>query len=492
SFVTANVRGNDSDPDTSDVLSVVGLNTAGTLGTVTDNGNGTFTYDPNGAFDYLEAGQTATDTFSYTIDDGNGGTDTATVTIRIDGANDAPVANPDAAGVNEGGAVNIDLGGNDTDADDGIDPASISIVSGPSNGTLVINTDGTVDYTHNGSETTTDGFTYRINDLSGTNSNVATVDIAVNPQNDAPVAGDDAYSTKNDTTLTVNITDGVQANDSDAENDPLDTTVVAGPANGTVTLNANGSFTYTPNAGFFGTDSLTYKANDGAINSNDATVTIEVKLNTLPPTVDVEPDPEPEEEEKATEDPAPTTTTPPTVDPDPPPNITPTPPAVDARGDDGPPRILVVDEVEQEEDEPSNLLQDFGKPDIRDPRYLTPPQQGLEIITKLNQQITLFGAYEFFEQLDSLEDLMNSQTVMANVTAGSAGVISLGLSAGYAFVTIRAGTLVTSLLTSMPAWRVVDPLPVLAYLNDEDDDDLDAAEKNETLESIVAGAGIKA
>ncbi len=77
------------------MLSVAGINTTGTLGLVTDNGDGTFNYDPNGQFESLAVGETATDTFTYTITDGNGGTDTATVTITINGRNDTPVANND-------------------------------------------------------------------------------------------------------------------------------------------------------------------------------------------------------------------------------------------------------------------------------------------------------------------------------------------------------------------------------------------------------------
>ena len=83
---------NDSDPDTSDVLTVSSLDTSGTLGTVTWNADGSFTYDPNGQFESLAAGETATDSFTYTVSDGNGGADTATVTITINGANDTPLA----------------------------------------------------------------------------------------------------------------------------------------------------------------------------------------------------------------------------------------------------------------------------------------------------------------------------------------------------------------------------------------------------------------
>src|SRR5204863_423622 len=69
---------------------------------------------------------------------------------------------------------------------------------------------------------------------------------------------------------------GVLGNDSDIEGDPLTAIVVAAPSNGTLTLNADGSFTYTPNANFNGVDFFTYKANDGSANSNVATVTITV------------------------------------------------------------------------------------------------------------------------------------------------------------------------------------------------------------------------
>ena len=87
-FTTGNVLGNDSDPD-GDPLTVSDLDTTNTLGTVTSNSDGTFDYDPNGQFDDLSAGETATDRFTYTVSDGKGGTDTATVTINILGQTDA-------------------------------------------------------------------------------------------------------------------------------------------------------------------------------------------------------------------------------------------------------------------------------------------------------------------------------------------------------------------------------------------------------------------
>ncbi len=93
--------------------------------------------------------------------------------------------------------------------------------------------------------------------------------------NAAPVAVDDAYSMDEDMVLT-QAAPGVLANDTDAETDPLTAVLVTGPAHGTLTLNADGSFTYTPDADWFGPDTFTYKANDGISDSNVATVTITV------------------------------------------------------------------------------------------------------------------------------------------------------------------------------------------------------------------------
>ncbi|MGL5083095.1 MAG: Ig-like domain-containing protein [Microcoleaceae cyanobacterium] len=116
-FVTGNVLNNDSDPD-GDSLNIVSIDTTGTLGTVTDNGDGTFTYNPNGQFEALNDGQTATDSFSYTINDGNGGTDTATVTVTIDGVSDAVVISGTRNNDNLQGTSGQDLifgnNGNDT------------------------------------------------------------------------------------------------------------------------------------------------------------------------------------------------------------------------------------------------------------------------------------------------------------------------------------------------------------------------------------------
>ena len=109
-----------------------------------------------------------------------------------------------------------------------------------------------------------------------------TVSIAVAAINDLPVANADAYATNEDTLLTVNAP-GVLANDTDADGNPLDAILVSGPSHGTLTLQANGSFTYTPAANFSGADAFSYKANDGSGDSNVATVSIAIAaINDLP------------------------------------------------------------------------------------------------------------------------------------------------------------------------------------------------------------------
>jgi VCBS repeat-containing protein len=82
---------NDSDADVADILTVTNIDTTGTTGTVSYNSDGSFSYDPDGNFESLGVSDTAADTFSYTVSDGKGGSDTAVVTITVNGANDEPV-----------------------------------------------------------------------------------------------------------------------------------------------------------------------------------------------------------------------------------------------------------------------------------------------------------------------------------------------------------------------------------------------------------------
>jgi VCBS repeat-containing protein len=171
----------------------------------------------------------------------------------------------------------------DNDSDPEGDTLTAVVESGPAHGTLTLNADGSFRYTPAPNFNGADSFTYRASD-GGASSNLATVDLTVTAANDVPAATDDAYSTAEDTQLTVDAP-GVLANDSDADGDALSAVVGSGLAHGTLTLNANGSFAYTPAANFNGADSFTYRASDGSATSNLATVSITVSSVNDAPTV---------------------------------------------------------------------------------------------------------------------------------------------------------------------------------------------------------------
>ena len=113
------VLANDRDLDAGDTITVVSVDTSRALGRVVLNSDGTLSYSPDGKFEAMHSGQTATDTFSYTIRDRAGLTSTATVTVTIQGNNDGPVAVSDFTTVVADGSVTIAPLANDTDPDAG-------------------------------------------------------------------------------------------------------------------------------------------------------------------------------------------------------------------------------------------------------------------------------------------------------------------------------------------------------------------------------------
>jgi VCBS repeat-containing protein len=261
------VLGNDSYPDGFGSLTVVRGPSHGGL---TQNPDGSFTCTPDPNF----CGQ---DSFVYRLCDTDGDCDEATVTIHVTCVNDAPVAQDDSYTTDEDTPLLVPapgILGNDYDVD-GNELLTSVLVSGPAHGTLTLNSDGSFTYTPAENFCGEDSFTYKAYD-GELYSNVATVTIHVTCVNDAPVAQDDSYTTDEDTPLLVPAP-GVLGNDYDVDGNELLTSVlVSGPAHGTLTLNSDGSFTYTPAENFCGEDSFTYKAYDGELYSNVATVTINV------------------------------------------------------------------------------------------------------------------------------------------------------------------------------------------------------------------------
>ena len=209
-----------------------------------------------------------TDTFTFTVNDGTLDSNIATVTIIVAPINDAPVAEDQTVNTDEDTPVAITLTADDVDGD------PLTWINGdPAHGTLT-GTAPNLSYAPDADWFGTDTFTFTVND--GTlDSNIATVTILVAPVNDAPVAVDDAYSMNANTALTVEAP-GILENDIDIEDDPLTVVLVTDVAHGTLALEADGSFVYTPEVNFTGLVTFTYMANDGMYDSNIATVTIQV------------------------------------------------------------------------------------------------------------------------------------------------------------------------------------------------------------------------
>lgn len=192
--------------------------------------------------------------------------------------NQPPVASGQSVTVVEDTPALVTLSATDPDGD----PLTYTIVTAPTRGTLT-GTAPSLTYRPNDNYAGSDSFTFRANDGQA-NSNPATVTLTVQAVNDVPVATGESYSVQGGTTLTVN-TPGVLANDTDVEGNALVAQLASGPTHGSLTLNANGSFTYTPSPGYVGPDAFTYAASDGVASSTAATVNVTVTA--APPPVSV-------------------------------------------------------------------------------------------------------------------------------------------------------------------------------------------------------------
>ena len=189
------------------------------------------------------------------------------MSLTVSPVNDAPIAGDDSFTIDEDYSLAAGVLSNSVDVDD--DPLTVSLVDGPSHGTLTLDPDGSFTYTPAANYNGDDSFTYTASDGTAT-SNTATITITITPVNDAPVADNDSYSIGEDSTLTGD----VLSNDVDVDGDTVTATVLTGPAHGTLTLNPDGSFLYAPTTNYNGVDSFTYSGDGRLATSNTALVTI--------------------------------------------------------------------------------------------------------------------------------------------------------------------------------------------------------------------------
>ena len=249
-----------------------------------------------------ETPSTSTRTISFVVNDGTDSSSAVTRTVTVAAVNDAPMAVADSVSVAEGGIATTLTGGassvlaNDTDAEN--DALSALLVTGPAHGTLTLNANGTFSYTHDGSETTTDSFTYKPNDGTA-DGNPVTVAITVAPVNDAPVnTVPGVQVSAEDTALVFSTGHGNQLaiTDMDAGGGQLNATLSV--TNGTLTLagtagltfntgdgtadstlvftgtladinTALSTLTYLPAANYHGGAVLTLTASDGTLTDSD-------------------------------------------------------------------------------------------------------------------------------------------------------------------------------------------------------------------------------
>jgi M6 family metalloprotease-like protein len=232
-----------------------------------------FEVDATGSSTTHAYGATGTYTAALRVTDPGGLSDLDTVEITITG-NGGPNAVDDSATTDEDTAVDVAVLANDTDPEGG--ELTVVSASQPAHGTTAVNPDGTVTYTPDPNFAGTDTFSYTVRDDGGLEDS-AIVTVTVNEVNDQPVAADDAYETARDTTLEVTAP-GVLGNDTDVDGDDLTASgPTAGPFEGTVVVNGDGSFTYTPEPGYTGTDQFAYEVSDGRGGTGSATVVITVR-----------------------------------------------------------------------------------------------------------------------------------------------------------------------------------------------------------------------
>lgn len=265
--ISGNVGSNDSDVDDSELLFTL----------ISAPSQGTLVLFPNGIFNYTPAlDDSGVYTAVYEVSDAYGGVDQATITFVVVGVNDALEALNDSFTMSEDGVLNGNVALNDSDPDGDI--LTYTLLTQPSSGNIVFNSNGTFTYTPVLNYFGTQSLSVQVCDAPNS-CEITSLIIQVTAVNDAPVAQNDNFTMQEDAVLNGN----VAANDSDVDSAVLTFTITQAPASGNIALNANGSFVYTPIANFNGTVFFNYQVCDGGNLCATATANIVVNaVNDLP------------------------------------------------------------------------------------------------------------------------------------------------------------------------------------------------------------------
>lgn len=475
-----------------------------------------FTQDDidNGRVSYRHDGsETTFDQINLQVTDGSSPPLVTTMNIVIDPVNDLPVAQDHVHAINEDTVLTGDTSIAAVDSEG--DVLTYQLVSGPSNAdTFSLMPDGSFTYAPQENYFGTDSFTYQINDGTGV-SNVAQVVINIANVNDVPQGQTDFYVASMFEDL--QIIGGLLSNDHDLDGDPLEAVLISGPTQGSILLSRDGSFIYTPKPGFVGADSFVYMPTDGVVSGTPTTVTIIVEgASNQISTGDDENDPINVDNNDGSENEGSGNTIEEVIN-----DIL---DRIDAKLNDGSTvESDDMDDSQQEDNRKSKvaalqkllaggLESQASNSDSSEPNeagFLLPAGDinlrtdalkvfkyfvngsGLEISSSSDIEefdrirsdlpTVLFNRDVLWQELDTLGSELDGHNkfnieIDASVTIAVATVAS---TVGYVLWSLRGGVLMASLLSSLPVWKIVDPLPILETSSLEGQEDSD-----ESLESL--------
>ncbi len=411
-----------------------------------------------------------------------------TMNVLVADVNEIPHAFDKTYSVVEGSVLTI----NSSEFADATDPdgdrLAVSIIASPAHGSLTRLANGSFIYQHDGSEFSSDVFTYQVSDGRG-GFDTAIVSLTVSPVNDAPVARNDFIIATGSTPITINAATLLQ-NDSDSDSSGLVIQLVGNTVGGTIHNNGNGTFVFVPASNSPVTGIFRYQVSDGQTTSNTATVRIELPPAPVVVITPLDPKVEPVNEASTglpgggpfSGNPGNngTSSGQPRAG-----NESGLPADVAGYAADTKNNSNIDDDSNntggQSGGDGKNAIYGYSyeKSDIAVSSLLV--QQGKQgsLLSSITgeMEFSLIAMSGDLNQID--QDLMHNVQI-ANGTATTVAGITGVFTVGYVFWMARSGMLLASLVSAMPAWKSFDPLPILQYAACEDDE-----EDAETLQSLI-------